>query len=248
MANLIYLITGANRGIGRALTKSLLARPSTTVIAAVRDPSSGSSTSLKSIPKGDGSCLVTVKIDSGSPPDVAIAVKTLESEYNMTHIDVVIANAGISENLSPMLSVSFEDIKEHIDVNTLGPLALFQATHLLLKQSKKPVFVGMGSGVGSIGGMEQRPFSTAAYGLSKVMLHYLVRKIHFENEDIVSFVMDPGFPKTEMGNRNAKFLGLEEAWHTVEESVNGVIRAIHGATRESVGGQLRVWDESYFPW
>jgi norsolorinic acid ketoreductase len=47
--------------------------------------------------------------------------------------------------------------------------------------------------MGGIGGMEQRPYSNAAYGISKVMLHYLVRKIHFEYENIVSFVADSGY-------------------------------------------------------
>ncbi|KAL4863212.1 hypothetical protein BDV12DRAFT_202297 [Aspergillus spectabilis] len=136
MANTVYLITGANRGIGRALTESFLARPNTSIIAAVRNPSSETSTSLQSIPKGVDSRLITVKIDSSSLPDAANMIKSLESNYNIVHIDVVIANAGISENPSPILSVSTEEVRKHIDVNTLGPLTLFQATYPLLKQQE----------------------------------------------------------------------------------------------------------------
>ena len=36
--NISYLVTGANRGIGRGLVAAFLARPHATVIAAVRDP------------------------------------------------------------------------------------------------------------------------------------------------------------------------------------------------------------------
>ena len=50
----------------------------------------------------------------------------------------------------------------------------------------------MGSAVGSIGGMEKRPAPMFAYGASKAMLNYLIRKIHFENESITAFAIDPG--------------------------------------------------------
>lgn len=44
----------------------------------------------------------------------------------------------------------------------------------------------------TIGAMEMRPFPLAAYGVSKAALNYFVRKIHFENEELVAFALDPG--------------------------------------------------------
>ncbi|KAL2814907.1 hypothetical protein BDW59DRAFT_154100 [Aspergillus cavernicola] len=247
MSNTIYLITGASRGIGRALVEAFLARPSTTIIAAVRNPEDAASQSLTSLPKGPNSNLIIVKIDSKSPTDPTTAIQTLE-DHGINHLDIVIANAGISQGMSPVHSVPIDTIREHIDVNGLGPIYLYQAVYPLLKKSQKPIFVGVGSPLGSIGGMEQRPFPVAAYGPSKAILHWIVRKIHFENEEFISFVADPGFPQTDMGNAGAKSVGLEKAFQTVEESVGGVVKTIDGATRESVGGQFRVWDGSVFPW
>ncbi|PYH30077.1 uncharacterized protein BO87DRAFT_429960 [Aspergillus neoniger CBS 115656] len=43
-------------------------------------------------------------------------------------------------------------------------------------------------------------------------------------------------------------VGLEKAFQTVEESVSGIVKLIDGATRMSVGAQLRVWDGTVFPW
>ncbi|XRM44194.1 hypothetical protein ABZX51_007337 [Aspergillus tubingensis] len=43
-------------------------------------------------------------------------------------------------------------------------------------------------------------------------------------------------------------VGLEKAFQTVEESVSGIVKLIDGATRESMGAQLRVWDGTVFPW
>lgn len=56
------------------------------------------------------------------------------------------------------------------------------------------------------------------------------------------------FPDTDMGNASARKVGLERAFQTVEESVGGIVKLIDGATRESAGAQLRVWDGTVFPW
>ncbi|KAJ5374607.1 Short-chain dehydrogenase/reductase SDR [Penicillium concentricum] len=248
MANTIYLITGASRGIGRGLVEKLLARPNTTVIAAVRDPAGASSQSLESLSKDNSSRLYVVKIDSKSSTDPTAAVETLQTEHGLDHIDVVIANAGICNDLAPIHEVSIPEIREHVDVNVYGPIYLFQAVYPLLKKSAKPTFVGIGSPLGSIAGMEQRPYPCTAYGASKAMLHWIVRKVHFENEDFVSFVADPGFVQTDMGNTGARLFGLEKAYQTIEESVDGIVKTIDEGTRESVGAQLRVWDGSQFPW
>ncbi|KGO47994.1 Short-chain dehydrogenase/reductase SDR [Penicillium expansum] len=248
MANTVYLITGASRGIGRGLLGTFLARPNTTVIAAVRDPAGASAQSLQSLSKGNSSILIVVKIDAKSPTDPAAAVETLQTEHGIDHLDVVIANAGISEDISPVHKASISVVQEHIEVNAYGPIYLYQAFYALLKKSAKPTFVGVGSPLGSIGGMDQRPYPNTGYGSSKAMLHWIVRKIHFENEDFICFVADPGFVQTDMGNSGAKLFGFEKAFQTVEESVGGIVKTIDEGTRESVGGQLRVWDGTEFPW
>ena len=104
----------------------------------------------------------------------------------------MIANAGIGSDYSTALDLKVTPLKEHIAVNTIGPLALFQAFFPLLQKSIQPKFVYISSPLASIGGMEQRPFPMAAYGASKAAMNYFIRKIHFENEGLVSFAIDPG--------------------------------------------------------
>ena len=62
----------------------------------------------------------------------------------------------------------------------------------LLQKSEGSKFIGIGSPLGSVGGMDQRPFPATAYGTSKAVLHWLVRKIHFEHPELISVVIDPG--------------------------------------------------------
>ena len=105
----------------------------------------------------------------------------------------MIANAGISKTQLPVSKCTSAGLLEHTTVNVVGPVSLFQATlPLLLKSSNTPKFVVMGSSAGSIGAMERRPFPNAEYGSSKAMLNYLVRKMHFEEEGVVSVSVDPG--------------------------------------------------------
>ena len=183
-------------GIGQGLLADYLSRPNTTAIAGVRDPSHPSVQALSKLPKGPSSTLIIVKIDSASPSDAADAVQTLQTKHKITSLDTVIANAGISypKAFGPVANVKVEDVKEHLDVNTIGPLVLFQATQPLLKKAVHGPgkFVTVSSPIGSIGGMEQRPFPMSAYGASKAALNYLTRKIHFEHEDLIAFAVDPG--------------------------------------------------------
>ncbi|KAH6715911.1 hypothetical protein DL95DRAFT_528683 [Leptodontidium sp. 2 PMI_412] len=245
MANTTVLITGANRGIGKGLLEIYLARPSHTVIAAVRDPATASS--LSSLPKGKDSTLIIVKIDSASETDAAAAVEVLKTKHGITTLDIVIANAGISNSAPcPVATVPLAEIHSHLQVNGLGPIVLFQAVFPLLGKDAK--FVYTSSAIATIGGMEMRPFSLLPYGASKAFGNYFVRKIHFENEGLVAFAMDPGFVQTDMGNAGAKGVGLEKAYTPTDECATGIVKQIDEATREKIGGHFAGWNGEDFPW
>ncbi|KZP11869.1 NAD(P)-binding protein [Athelia psychrophila] len=190
-SNTTYLITGANRGLGLGLTAIFLARPNNTVIAAVRNPSSADSVaSLKSLPVGASSKLILVKIDSLSETDAADAVKLLQAEHGITALDVVIANSGIANYVGPALTTPLHEMRAHFEVNTLGPLVLFQATAALLEAAQDGKFFVMSTGAGSIGNM--MPMPGTAYSSSKAAVNFITRKIHFEHEKITSVALTPG--------------------------------------------------------
>ena len=50
-----------------------------------------------------------------------------------------------------MATTPIDQFKEHYEVNTLGPVVLFQAAHELLFKSPRPTFVIVSSFIGSIG-------------------------------------------------------------------------------------------------
>jgi norsolorinic acid ketoreductase len=61
-----------------------------------------------------------------------------------------------------------------------------------LKRSDDPKFVYISTELASIAGLENSSSLTTAYGVSKVAGNFLVKKIHEENDALISFSIDPG--------------------------------------------------------
>ncbi|TVY58406.1 Norsolorinic acid ketoreductase [Lachnellula cervina] len=220
------LITGANRGIGKGIVAVYLSKSDVTVIAAVRDLESISTRALSSLPKAKNSSLITVKIDSSLEQDAIAAVRILESEHSINKVDVVIANAGTSASLGPVASITTAQVLNNVT----------------------PKFVVLGSQAGSIGAMEKAPAPMAAYGASKAMAHYFVRKIHFEHNDIISFAVEPGFAQSESGNSIAQMFGMKEAAVPISDSANFVVSQIVVATKDTLSGHFPAFPSGECLW
>src|SRR5690242_14357015 len=82
----VALVTGANRGIGLAITRALLSRGAATVYAAARDP-----LTLTALEDGYGDRLVALRMDVTDAGQVAMAAG------QVTEIDVLVNNAGAFE-------------------------------------------------------------------------------------------------------------------------------------------------------
>ncbi|KAJ5210190.1 Short-chain dehydrogenase/reductase SDR [Penicillium cf. griseofulvum] len=242
------LISGANKGIGRALVSKYLARDNVTVIAAVRNPSSSEAT-LSDLPTGQGSRLIIVKIDASSDTDAKTAVESLSSQ-RVSALDIVIANAGVFDRaaFTTVAESTIDQIKSHHDVNTLGPIRLFQATLPLLQKSSSPRFILISTLMATIGDMKDAPWSTAPYGASKAAANFFVRKINFEHDDIATLAIDPGSVKTESGNDAGRKLGFDGAFVEIEDSVNAIVAKIDGLTKENGAGEFWSIDNTTHAW
>lgn len=92
-----------------------------------------------------------VKYDASIEQSAFDAVKEA-TDQGVDHLDYVVANAGIAKNYPLVKDVKRADILEHIEVNVLSVVSLYQATRDLLQNSKiKPVYAIMGSGAGALG-------------------------------------------------------------------------------------------------
>ncbi|KAJ4304918.1 hypothetical protein N0V90_000446 [Kalmusia sp. IMI 367209] len=252
-SNTAYLITGANRGIGKGFTTSLLQRPNTTVIAAVRDVAK-SAPALNILPKAAGSKLIIVKLDSQSESDAKNAVSELKEEHGINSLEFVIANAGISHSGAPVAENSSDALRDHFNTNTIGPVLLFQAVKPLLQASKSgsPVFLAISTVIGSMGAQEALagfPAKFSPYGASKAALNWLIRRIHLEEPWLTAYVTHPGLVLTDMASSVADS-GVDPVALgaiTVEVSVNGMLKTIDYASRET-SGTFQNYDGTTLPW
>lgn len=246
MSGLTYLITGANRGIGKALLETLIIRPNTVVIAGVRDIEK-STEDLSSVKVGADSKLIIVKIDSLAETDPYDAVVQLKSKYNITKVNVLISNAGILTTMGPTLEASEQAVRDHFEVNTIAPLTLIKAFKPLLEASESPKFFVITAHLGSIADMESLPIPTFAYGVSKAAANYLVRKIHFENPWLISQSFNPGLVQSDMGNAASVKLGMKEAPTTLVDSATGLVKLFDVASRATSGTFTQATGQS-IPW
>ncbi|KAK6211580.1 aflatoxin biosynthesis ketoreductase nor-1 [Colletotrichum tabaci] len=254
-SNQTYLISGANRGIGRGFVAALLQRPSTTVIAGVRDPSSPVSQSLTSIPKAEGSALILVKIDVSAASDAAAAVSSLQKDHGIAAVDVVIANAGVASPNGRTIDIVPETALQLFAVNAVGPVTLVSAAAPLLRASTReggPVFMGVSSSLASIGAQasiyEAFAANVAPYGASKSALNWFVQRLHLEEPWLTSFACHPGVVRTDMNSSMGDDVLESIGAISVEESVGSMIALLDTASRKTTGGSFKSYDGSTLPW
>jgi norsolorinic acid ketoreductase len=112
---------------------------------------------------------------------------------------------GIAGLPGPVQNVDPKIFKEMFQVNTLGPLHMYQATYPLLIESRAgnkhsnapvPKFFVTSSALGSMGGFYEK-FIVAPYGVSKAAVNYLALSIHHQTKDVGAVVIPyhPGKPR-----------------------------------------------------
>ncbi|KAJ7466183.1 hypothetical protein B0H11DRAFT_2284645 [Mycena galericulata] len=230
----VYLISGANRGIGYVLAAVLAARPNTIVFAGARDPTAQS---LKDL-AAKHTDVHAVKLTAGDEADNQAAVAEIKRIAGQ--LDVIIANAGIAQYYGELATTPISEFREHWEVNALGPIVLFQAAHTLLLASPSgaPVFALISSLVSSMG--HYFPLPVAAYGSSKAASNFLVKVLDAEHKPLVALAIHPGLVATDMGNFGAVANDLPPVLISVDDSVAGILSRIDGATKEKSSG--RFWN------
>ncbi|KAJ7896799.1 NAD(P)-binding protein [Mycena olivaceomarginata] len=96
----VYLVSGANRGIGYGLAAAIAARPNTIFFGGARDPTAQS---LKELAAKHPN-VHSVKITSGDKVDDEAAIT--EIQKTARQLDVVIANAGMPCSIRRYMSMS----------------------------------------------------------------------------------------------------------------------------------------------
>src|SRR5579871_4173098 len=138
----IALVTGASRGIGHA-TALALARTGAHVIAVARTV--GALEELDDAIRSGGGTATLVPLDLKDTPGILRLAAALKERYGA--LDVLVGNAGILGQLSPLDHVDPKVWDDVLAVNVTANWHLIRAMHRLLKQAAaaRVVFVTSGA-------------------------------------------------------------------------------------------------------
>ncbi|GAA5905241.1 hypothetical protein JCM6882_003724 [Rhodosporidiobolus microsporus] len=236
----VYLVTGANRGIGLGLVKSLSQRSDALIYATARDPKKADALNALAAERGN---IQVVPLEVTSEASTEAAAKAIEEKSGK--VDVIIANAGISEEgaYGPLLDQPLDAYRRHFEVNALGPVILVKAFVPLLNKSENPKFLLVSTGAASFGLAWPAPITP--YTVSKAAVNFFALKVHQEVPNLTILALSPGLVQTDMGLFGANFLGVKDMSITVETSVDGIVKLADVSTRETHGGKF--WDHTGEP-
>ena len=156
------LVTGANRGIGLALVEKSLEKGAAKVYATYR------SANNRSMLNEFGERVVPIHLDLGDPATIAQLIHSVPS------LNILINNAGILSGLS-LLEDTQEQLRNDIETNLFGTLALTKALLPVLKQESSAAIVN----VASIASLAAMP-SLGGYSVSKAAVHSMTQSIRGE--------------------------------------------------------------------
>ncbi len=191
LAGKVSVVTGANRGIGRALITAL-AEAGSDVVLLVRNPEGAAPvvTELEAL----GVRAVAVGADVTSPEEVNQAVFAIVRAVG--RVDVLVNNAGACIH-RPALEVTPQEWRSVMDVNVNGVWNCAQAFGRQMVEQGTGVIVNVGSMSANI---VNRPQWQPAYNASKAAVHHLTRSLAAEWAPLGVRVnaLAPGYINTEM--------------------------------------------------
>lgn len=231
------LITGANRGIGLALTKALLAGDMP-VLATCRQPPEAKH--LQSLAEKHGDQLRILPLEVTDATSVAELASQLTGEG--VALSLLINNAGAMEVGFGLDKADRAEFDRVFQTNVTAPFFLVKALIPCLRRGAPARVVQMSSILGSIGSRSpEMGFRCYAYNGSKCALNMvsvmLAEELAPERIDVT--LLHPGWVATEMGGKEAPL--------TPEQSASGLLRVI-GKLQPGETGQYLDYTGNPLPW
>jgi len=204
------LITGANRGIGLALTEIYLQRGDK-VIAVCRQ-------TTDELNKTGATVIENIDVTD------AANVKTLQLAMQGKSIDILINNAGILKN-ETLEGMDFDNVTEQLSINAIAPLRI---TTALLDNLPAGSKIGLiTSRMGSIADNSSGGYY--GYRMSKAALNAAGKSLanDLKARDISVAILHPGFVSTRMVGFNGEV--------TPEQSAQGLVARLDALNIATTG-------------
>jgi 3-oxoacyl-[acyl-carrier protein] reductase len=185
----VAIVTGASRGIGRAIARRLAADGRRVVLMS-RSP--GPLEELAGEIEAEGGSASALPVDVGDSAALAQAVERVAAEEG--RLDILVNNAGITrDNLA--LRMSDEEFDEVLRVNLKSAFVACRAAARPMMKGRFGRLVNIGSTSGVIGNAGQANYCAAKAGLTG-MTKSFARELG--SKGVTANVIAPGFIQTDM--------------------------------------------------
>lgn len=245
MTQQTVLITGANRGIGLALTEAYI-KDSAKIIATCRNPKDAAE--LHQLQKNykDLSIEVLEVTESASR-------KALAEKLGNTPLDILINNAGVVSGKDGSLCVIEKDSSQTfgtldpeawikvLKTNSIAPVMLSQELLANLENGTAKKIIMISSIMGSIATANDIDCDYMAYNSSKTTLNAAMKcmALHLQLKDYTIAALHPNWVRTRMGS--------DEATISAEESADKLKAVIAKLTPKQTGAFLDT-EAKVIPW
>lgn len=203
----VALVSGSNRGIGKAITIELLQRGAKKVYVGARNLDT-----LKELKAKYGERLVPIALDVTDNTSIEKVAQTA------IDLEILINNAGVFEAGGFFAEETYTSLKKNLDVNVWGLIKLSHDLIDSLKNKKEAAIVN----IASVAGLANMPMA-ATYSATKATVHSIIQGMRAEliDENILVMGVYPGPIDTDM----TKDFPMEKdtPQHVATEIIDGLI-------------------------
>jgi NAD(P)-dependent dehydrogenase (short-subunit alcohol dehydrogenase family) len=196
----IAVVTGANRGLGRALTEAL-ARQGATVLMVCRDGDAGREAEAGLRAEHLDARLFVADVEFTA--DVERLRAEVEAHY--PRVDVLVNNAGVmfSDDDIDFEDMDLEVLIRTMNINFRGAVWMCRQFLRLLRNSESGRIINLTSGLGRLSHPTGALFP--AYSMSKTAINGLTKLLaeELDGSGIIVVSADPGWVKTDLGGDDA---------------------------------------------
>ncbi|WP_277773939.1 3-oxoacyl-[acyl-carrier-protein] reductase [Thermoleptolyngbya sichuanensis] len=219
LAGQVAIVTGASRGIGRAIALALAAEGAK--VAVNYASSSGAADAVVAEIAGAGSEAIALQADVSKADQVDALFNAVMEKWG--RVDVLVNNAGITRD-TLLLRMKPEDWQAVIDLNLTGVFLCTRAASKIMLKQKSGRIINISSVVGLMGNPGQANYSAAkagVIGFTKSVAKELAPR------GITVNAIAPGFIATDMTHG----LNSEDILKFIPLGRYGQAEEVAGATR-----------------
>jgi NAD(P)-dependent dehydrogenase (short-subunit alcohol dehydrogenase family) len=224
--NQTILITGSNRGIGKALVEASLKVGAKKIYAAARD--------VSSVPDFNDDRVEVIELDITNANHIAKAVELAGD------INVLLNNAGVAD-FNSMLEGPMDRVQRDMDVNYFATLAMMRAFIPVLARNDFSAIVN----IASIAAFVNFPM-LGGYSASKAALFSATQaaRIELASKNISVHSVNPGPIDTDMA------AGMEMDKATPEDTAKNIVESLKDGVPDIFpdaqgAGMFELWKDDY---